>query len=488
MASSPPTQTPFENDIKVLADLGLSGPAAAMPAKDVWHTPRKLQLALALTCLATLIFFPVAQSSVAQFHNAMKTVGHDSAPSIVMAERIKAGLADMDADVANELIAHPGQNASSLADYESNRKQVTDNLVSAAENITYGDAERVPIQTIEEGLGVYEAFVAQARVFHKRGGDPEVLPSYHQATLEMHTVLLPAADALDKANHDMMTLVYAQHKDADGRALGLVWLTGLLLLAALFAVQIFLVKRMRRLINPLLAIATLLALGFLIFTTASLHEESIHLKVAKEDSFDSVYALWHARAIAYDANAAESRWLLDRGYGVASAGEFFSGIGQLAAFGPGESYESLADHAQQVHVGAGDWPNQVPPDFHGYLADEMRNITFDGEQEGVVATMRALGTYVAIDGQIRQDQNAGRHADAIALCVGDNPGQSDWAFEQFDSALGSIIDLNQKQFDLAVSRGDEELAPFDWLTPTVCIAIAALALLGVLPRIREYHA
>ena len=28
--------------------------------------------------------------------------------------------------------------------------------------------------------------------------------------------------------------------------------------------------------------------------------------------FDSVRALWQTRAVAYDANADESRWLLDR--------------------------------------------------------------------------------------------------------------------------------------------------------------------------------
>ena len=35
------------------------------------------------------------------------------------------------------------------------------------------------------------------------------------------------------------------------------------------------------------------------------------LKVAKEDAFDSVRALWLARAVAYDANSDGSRWLLD---------------------------------------------------------------------------------------------------------------------------------------------------------------------------------
>ncbi|MGO8671171.1 MAG: hypothetical protein ACLQVD_07405 [Capsulimonadaceae bacterium] len=476
-----------EYDLKALAALGIAVASPAAAGKAPWHTPHRLRFALALTCAATLLFFLAVEAVTAQMHYAMKTIGHDSAPSIVMAEKIKAGLADMDADVANELIAPPGQYQDALNAYDADRKQVTDNLVSAAENITYGDAERVPIRNIEEGLGVFEADVAQSRVFHKRGGDPEVLPSYHQATLEMHKVLLPAADALDKANDDMLTKVYADQKAVCGTIVGFFWTAGVLLLAALAALQIFLVRRMRRLVNPLLALATLLAIGFIVFSAASFQEESIHLKVAKEDCFDSIYALWHARAIAYDANAAESRWLLDPSYGSSSAAEFFANIAKLASFGPSESLNSLADQAAQVHVNANAWANQVPADFKGFLADEMRNITFSGEKEDAINTMRALGTYVAIDTQIRQLENSGKHDDAIALCCGTLPGQSDWAFSQFDTALGSLIDVNQQQFDLAVSRGDSQLLPFAWLTPVACIAIAGLALLGVLPRIREYE-
>jgi len=475
--------TKADYDLKALTLLGVG----VAPKSQKLHTPRKLQLAVLMVCVVAILFFFAVENATSELHNAIKTVGHDSAPSIILAEQVKGGLADMDACVANELIAHPGQDTVDLVDYDKDRKQVADDLVSAAKNITYGDAEQIPIQTIAENLENYEAYVAQARVFHKRGGDPEVLPSYHQATLVMDDDLLPAADALDKANYDVMTRVYADHKSEYLVAVTLVWLTGLALIGTLFSVQAFLLRRMRRLFNPLLCLATLAAIGYLIFATASFHEEAIHIKVAKEDCFDSIYPLWHARAIAYNANAAESRWLLDPSYGTQSQNNFFTDIGELATLGPSETYESLADLASNVHVNAGQWPGQVPTDFHGYLADEMRNITFSGEKEAVVNTMRTLGVYVGIDSQIRQLQNSGKHADAVALCDGENPGQSDYAFNQFDTALGSVIDINKNCFDLAIARGDAELVPFTWLTPVACLSIVALALFGVLPRMREYH-
>jgi hypothetical protein len=40
-----------------------------------------------------------------------------------------------------------------------------------------------------------------------------------------------------------------------------------------------------------------------------------------------------------------------------------------------------------------------------------------------------------------QLQQSGKHADAIALCVGNNPGQSNWAFEQFKQANQKTLDI-----------------------------------------------
>jgi hypothetical protein len=474
-------------DLKALAILGVDPSKMGTGAKVVLHTPRRLQLAIAFSFLATLLFFWSLENAASELHRAIQTVGHDAAPSIVLAEKIKVSLADMDADVANELIAPPGKYQAAYADYESQRQALTVDLVEAAQNITYGDAEKIPIENLEIGLGAYEADVAQARVFHKRGGDPEVLPAYHQATLEMHNTLFPAADALDNANNGVLTSVYAAHKTNFEIAITFVWAFGIILLAALLGLQYYLTRTMRRLINPLLALASVLTVAVIVGSTASFRDTAAQIKVAKEDSFDSLYPLWHAKAVAYDANAAESRWLLDPSYGSQSAAQFTSGIAKLATFGPGETFGSVADAAQEANPAPGQWSSVVPQDFHGFLADEMRNVCFDGEPNAILTTMRDLGQYVALDTQIRNLQNSGRHADAIALCVGTNQGQSDWAYSQFDAALQSTIDINQRAFDKAVAAGEQELTPFAWLTPIVSIGIFALTLFGVLPRIKEYH-
>ena len=160
---------------------------------------------------------------------AIKTIGTDSAPSILAAQGIRAYLADMDANATNELIALPGQNMDAVRDYETRRRQATDNLITAAQNITFGKSERDPIVTLANGLANYERSMTQARDFHERG-DPAMLAAYRQADDILHKTLLPAVDALDKVNNDSLTTAYAAQKTGATVTSALTMLAGLLLL------------------------------------------------------------------------------------------------------------------------------------------------------------------------------------------------------------------------------------------------------------------
>ncbi len=462
-----------------------TAPAGGMvpaPTLAPWPTPRRLRAALAAVSLAASLLFLAAFFGVRQHAHAVKTVGHDAAPSIIAAERIKAALADMDANVANELIAKPGQDKESTEGYEKRRQELSLGLIAAAENITYGDSERVPIQTINFNLGTYESKVAQARLLHGRGGDSAVLTTYSDASRLMQNTILPAADALEKANNDALEQTYSRQAVLSSATTTLIWVVGLLLLAALVATQVFLSRRTHRVFSlPLLA-ATALAVLFLLFTTARLGAASRDLKAAKEDAFDSVYALWHARAVAYNANADESRWLIDRAHARDYETDFHQAADKVAALPPGYSYEMTVSECQ-----TGDVKN-VPNTFTGFLATELRNITFPGEKDAAVQTLSAWGKYVGIDGQIRALQNGGQHGDAVALCTGGGPDQSNGAYQTFDDALGRTLAINQSEFDKDVIQSAADLALLPVLAPLAMLAVALLAWMGIHARLREYSA
>ena len=156
---------------------------------------------------------------------------------------------------------------------------------------------------------------------------------------------------------------------------------------------------------------------------------------------------------------------------------FFDKVDKLAKRPDGLSFDGLA--AKVVE-------GLLPDGFEGYLAAELRNITFPGEREAAIETLETFARYVKIDGEIRRLEGRGNHTAAVALCVGNDPGQSNWAFSRFDDALGKTLDINQRAFKDAVDRGFKTLAGFDVASPLVALGISLLAYVGLRPRMREY--
>jgi hypothetical protein len=203
--------------------------------------------------------------------------------------------------------------------------------------------------------------------------------------------------------------------------------------------------------------------------------------VAKEDSFDSLDALWKARSVAYDANGDESLYLLESGSrGSAEADAVRQSEASFRAKAAMIADSPLTpDILAQVERGE-------KPTLKGYLGDELRNITFPGEQEAAVDALRKYAAYLAMDAHIRELETGGRHQDAVDFCTGAQEGQSNWGFAQFDKALGNVIDINQTAFDSAVGHGFRGLSWLPYGAVIAPILILALTWLGLLPRLREY--
>ncbi len=443
-------------------------------------TPQILKAGLYLTWGASLLLLIATLVGVQGQRYAIKTVGKDSAPSIIAAQHIKAGLADMDANAANELLVKPGQNPEAVKAYEQRRVEVTKALVAAAENITYGDKERIPIENLQLALGDYEAKIQQARDFHARG-DLGFITAYRAAAEIMDNKLLPEADKLNNTNKKALNDTYNDRKSKSLIYVLFVVVSGVLLIGLLVAIQVFLNRRMRRVLNPMLMAATAIALVFLGYTLWAFNMGNDHLRRAKEDAFESIYALWQARALAYSANADESRYLLDAALASKYEQDFFTKAAQLAKVPDGQTFETIATayKAASAH-------GKVVNGFTGALANELNNITFPGEGEAAATTLSNFGTYFEIDRQMRALQQSGNHEGAIALCTGNNPGQSNWAFDQFDSTLGKTLNINQTAFDNYVNQGFKDVNGFEIATPVATVAIGLFTLFGLLPRIKEY--
>lgn len=446
------------------------------PALPPWRTkaaatPGRLWLFFGAVCLSVFVLWLVAAGSIARTRQAIQTVGKDAVPSIVAAQQIRANMADMDASTANVFIGS-GDNVLVKTQYDKDRADANDNLILAAQNITYGNAERGPILTLTNDLETYSGLVKAART----KGRPYGIKDLRAASALMHTEMIPAADALDKANFDHLNEAYtAARASAAGRQIGLYFF-GALVLAVLLATQVYLARRTRRVLSLPLALATVVLVGFILWLSASLAYENEQLRAAKADCFDSIHALWKAKSVAYDANGDESLYLL--------------GLPPSEEAGYDQSFHVKAAQLAGVPVTpalVASCASGTVPTFPGDLGVELRNITFVGEHDAAVDTLRNWGSYMALDARIRTLETTGHHAEAVTLCTGTAPGQSDYAFGQFDDALGRTLGINQTQFNQTVARAFAGLRPLPFVSAAAALLIIVLTWLGIAPRLHEYR-
>lgn len=434
-------------------------------------TPGRLRLLLGAIVVLSAAACWAGITAVREFRADVETIGVSSAPSIEAAAQIRADLADMDANAANGFFSSGTREA--RKQYESDCTDLAARLVIAAKNITYGDSEQTPLQQIVHGVPVYTGLVERARTL----GYPAGLVPLHEASDLLRGRLLPAVEALDRANLDPLQHKYSTAGADVSSYSAVFWLATLLLAAALVGAQLFLLRKMRRVFNiPLvLAFAGLVVLAGLFFSISD--RAFAALKLAKEDAFDSMHALWKAKAVAFLANADESFYLLEPKMQQAYERHFREQSALVADRNLDAALlrQITAESTEKSKVSLG-----------GFLGAEINNITFAGERELALSTINQYAKYMAVDQEIRRLETSGRHSDAVTLCTGNAPDQSNGAFDRFTSSLQSLADLNKTEFNAAVQNSLTTLAALPWIVGSACLLTAGLSALGLSLRIREY--
>ncbi|WP_145905701.1 hypothetical protein [Kitasatospora viridis] len=461
-----------------------------------WTTPRRIRALTALALAALLAFAGLTASVLTGARDSADEIGHRAAPQAVRAADLYFALGDMDAQAANLLLLgsdsqYAAQRPAVQATYEQRRKQADADLEQAAEAVGGDPKARKAAQDELDGLGHYEALVGQLtdqeNAAKASPGHPpaDALASYRQATDLLRTTLLPGADQVAAANAATVDHSYSDEHSALSAGFWELLALGLLALAALAALQRLLAVRFRRLLSPPLLLAGLFTAAGLVWGLAASSAAADQLHTAKVSAYDSVIALGRARAVAYDSNADESRWLLDPSRAAQYEQSYLAKSQQVAGFDAVTQYPQYLpalNDAVAAHRGS---ESAVP--FKGYLGDELRNITFPGEQQAADRLLEDYRTYQADDTTIRALQGQGRLAEAIAFDTGTGHGQSDGDFNQLSDDFDQVIGINQSAFDRAIASSDSDLGA---VTAAGLGALAAaalvLTLLAVRPRLREY--
>ncbi len=448
-------------------------------------TPVRLKLFLVVNCLGAILFGTLAVATVQQHERVVKTLGFDAAPSVIAARQIKIGVEQMDTDLVAELLNPSCQRGSFWAaeDFDKWRLVVCKQLVAAAKNITYGLAEQTPIENIQSSLGQYEMEAQQALDMHDLGHNTLAVKSYRAALDTLENQLLPGADALHKANADALESSYGQEESQAALSCGFVAVIGMLLIGSLLVTQVYLARRFRRRLSLPLLIATFCLLFFVQKLYSTLMHNSSHLKVAKEDAYNSVIALLDVRADSYEANAAMGRWLLDRLNANEHEKTFLDRANTVASFAPGHDFAETLELAKKQY--AADEKFNLPG-FSGSLADEFNNVRFEGEGAAALEALQALSDYRIADANMRKKAKSAAYDEALAIGLGYDPHAAKFSFSKFDDAVGRTLEINQYHFDRAIKEAMHDLKGLALMSGAICVLVLFCIYAGLRPRLFEY--
>lgn len=469
-------------------------------------TPRRLILfGLGMSVLtAALVTVLAGGFSAARTGMSSMSAGADE---VGVTNDLYFRLNDMDAQAANALlvgfrptIAVPAAVSakSAVGTYESDRQAADRDLQRIAANPALAD----PYARLLDALGDYEARVGEALYVDQSASSAQLpaqppataLSEYQGASTLMHNSILPIASTITSADSSRVNDQYASDV-SDAHIY--TWLTALAAVAAVLtalAASRYLARSFRRMIAPALAVVIVVTIAVAISAMATLSHEAAQFTIAKRDAFDSINALTRARAVSYDANADESRWLLERTPALQSG--FFDKASQIiavpgvdaesAAAQPGNYYGALKSAVAQLSVDpAADKVTNVR--LGGFLGTELNNITFPGEAQGAAATVRDFEAYLEGDAIIRGDANSGDLAGAVAFDIGTQAGQSNFRYYQYDQALGHVIAINEDAFRSAIADGQSGLGVWAWLPYATGAVLLALIGTALYPRLREYR-
>ncbi|MFG1999403.1 hypothetical protein ACGFNU_09695 [Spirillospora sp. NPDC048911] len=425
----------------------------------------------------------VTWAAVDDARDGVRVIGHDAGPQVVATGDLYTQLINMDARLADALLIGRTPNLEAkreqaLREYDNSRRSAGTALLQAAK-LADDDTEERTARELLDAVARYEGLAGRALLLdqqtpHTAGPPPEtVLKVYRQATDLMKLDLLPKAYNLTLDNGTLVRHTYEDKQNAvsDGR----LWVmaTGVVLLALLVGLQLFLAARFRRMLNPALALATVATLVLLGVSFTMLGGQADQLRKAKEDGFDSILALSRARAIGNSANADQTRFLLDPAR-ADTYEQIFLSKSQTILY---VKADSLAQYSAAVQT-----PGRER-EYLGFLGTEFSRTPLPGQDSALTSVFTEYRAYQRDDRALRDQVANGQRQQAITARL----ARSGSPFGTYDVALTKLIKIHQTAFDDAIEKGDGGTAGWNIVIPIAGLALVVLVLVGVRPRLSEYR-
>ncbi|WP_427919058.1 hypothetical protein [Streptomyces sp. cg40] len=468
--------------------------ARAALRRRYWASvPARLRLLRAATVLlACALAVLMLVAGLIALGTWSSVAGHD-APRTTSAADLDLALNDMDAQAANLLLSNGDAGKGRLQTpytkavgfYGDARREIGHDLRTLAVAAQGSRTDEKTVESLTDGFAEYQELIGRALENDgHHGGKAGAVVDYRRATDLLRTQLLPAARALVASNNAAFDTEYSSARSGLGTERAVVLALGALLLAVLCGLQWYLSRRFGRTLNPGALAATVSTLLAVLLGTQLLSASAEQLRVARHDAFDSVVALSRARAIAYDANADESRYLLDPQRRGQYADAFLAKSQQLYGLKGATltTYDSeLATTWQAYETDHHDLR------FTGQFRRELDNVTFPGERAAAEKTVQTYAVYQRDDRKIRALLAAGKEQEAVEFCMGWEPGTSNAHFGAWMTALDKVAGINRAHFTSSVDAGRSTVGGLLPWTAGLLLAAVVLTALGLRPRLAEFR-
>lgn len=428
-------------------------------------SPLRLRLWASVVIIGAIAVLAVTEVGMSRVRGQVNVIAQQAAPQAATASDLYFALSDLDAQLARlAMIGTSSDFASDRLDalltYQRRSAEISADLDQATRAATSAD-DRATIRALLDQLGQYRELAWQALAIEADTTDQEAgkLPAgalgyYGRATDLMHFKLLPTALRLRTSSQATLDRSYTNQRMTATLSTVLTLVLGGLLLFGLVLLQLRLLRRYRRLVNPALLLATLATLGLVVAASVVFLNETDRLHTAQRDSFGPYLALTQAQAVSYDAAADTSRYLIstDRSYF-------------------GEDYQAKS----KCLVGGGSC---------GSSGDSLPSGLAQLSGKEVVDRWSA---YQKDHDQVVNLISAGNVDEAVKTLTGIARGDAAFDFAYYDAAAARIAASHRQAFDESMRDAQGDLSGWTIIPAVLMVAAILLTLLGVRPRLAEYR-
>ncbi|QVQ52015.1 hypothetical protein J4H86_25325 [Spiractinospora alimapuensis] len=485
------------------------------------HTPGRLRWMSGISVVAVAVLLAVAWSFVSWAQDSVTLIGSEAGPRASSSAELYHALAEMDNQVARVVlidstsgvngadqngVEDDGQatgdadaDRSEALDLYEERRTEANRAALETSSLTAGDDEAVATMgEILDGVGHYERLAAEVLLLSaESNGDEtvsaEVRELYAEATDHMREEVLPKAYNLSL---ESTSIIRAATEEGDAtlqRGQLLVALTGVVVIATLVILQLYVRAKFRRRLSPALLAASVVVAVMAVGTLNSLAVVSSDLRSATDDGLDSEVRLAQARAISAATNGDQTRYLIDSARADTYEQTYLE-ASQSVLFVPGDSVDTFAEAAEaavaeyrgESHDTAlfDEIVEQQPDGMLGLLGEHASTQELTEEQrDGVESVLEAYLQVRQADLEMRDSSTL---LDAAELRLDESDDGLAGAQLAYEAELTELIEVHNETFVEAVDSANSELGSSNVILPVGAVLAAALVVFGVRPRIVEY--